>query len=76
MKSSARAVVIGGGVGGTAILYWLTKLGWRDVAAAIARALEGAIGAGRVTYDLARLRPGATTVSTSAFGDAIIEHLT
>jgi len=29
-----------------------------------------------VTYDLARLRPGATTVSTSAFGDAIIEHLT
>ena len=52
------------------------ELGWRDVAAAIARALEGAIGAGRVTYDLARLRPGATTVSTSAFGDAIIEHLT
>src|SRR2546423_962428 len=27
------------------------ELGWRDVAAAIARALEGAIGAGRVTYD-------------------------
>jgi glycine/D-amino acid oxidase-like deaminating enzyme len=22
-------VVIGGGVGGYAILYWLTKLGWR-----------------------------------------------
>jgi isocitrate dehydrogenase len=52
------------------------ELGWRDVAAAIAAALEGAIGAGRVTYDLARQQPGATPVSTSAFGDAIIEHLT
>ena len=24
-------VVIGGGVGGCSILYWLTKLGWQDV---------------------------------------------
>ncbi len=31
MKSSARAVVIGGGVGGCAILYWLARLGWSDV---------------------------------------------
>jgi glycine cleavage system aminomethyltransferase T/glycine/D-amino acid oxidase-like deaminating enzyme len=31
MRTSARAVVIGGGVGGCAILYWLTKLGWDDV---------------------------------------------
>src|SRR5258706_3229036 len=31
MRSSARAVVIGGGVGGCAILYWLTRLGWQDV---------------------------------------------
>src|SRR5438046_7835144 len=31
MRTSARAVVIGGGVGGASILYWLTKLGWRDV---------------------------------------------
>src|SRR3712207_9179949 len=31
MRSSARAVVIGGGVGGASILYWLTKLGWSDV---------------------------------------------
>jgi isocitrate dehydrogenase len=52
------------------------ELGWLDVAAAIAAALQGAIGAGRVTYDLARQRPGATPVSTSTFGDAIIEHLT
>src|SRR5262249_37363903 len=31
MRTRARAVVIGGGGGGCAVLYWLTKLGWRDV---------------------------------------------
>jgi glycine cleavage system aminomethyltransferase T/glycine/D-amino acid oxidase-like deaminating enzyme len=31
MRDRARAVVIGGGVGGASILYWLTKLGWDDV---------------------------------------------
>ena len=51
------------------------ELGWDDVARAIVRGLEGAIGARRVTYDLARQMPGATEVSTSAFADAIIEHL-
>jgi glycine cleavage system aminomethyltransferase T/glycine/D-amino acid oxidase-like deaminating enzyme len=31
VRSSARAVVIGGGVGGCSILYWLARLGWDDV---------------------------------------------
>jgi len=31
MKSSARAVIIGGGVVGASVLYHLAKLGWRDV---------------------------------------------
>ena len=31
MRENARAVVIGGGVGGASILYWLTRLGWEDV---------------------------------------------
>jgi len=31
MKDRARAVVIGGGVGGASILYWLARLGWSDV---------------------------------------------
>ena len=31
MRDQARAVVIGGGVGGCAVLYWLTRLGWDDV---------------------------------------------
>ena len=51
------------------------ELGWKDVATAIVKGLEGAIGKKRVTYDLARQMPGATEVSTSAFADAIIEHL-
>src|SRR6185503_8052739 len=31
VKERARAVVIGGGVGGCSVAYWLTKLGWDDV---------------------------------------------
>ena len=31
MRDRARAVVIGGGVGGASILYWLARLGWDDV---------------------------------------------
>src|ERR687887_2014060 len=31
MRDRAQAVVIGGGVGGCAILYWLARLGWSDV---------------------------------------------
>jgi glycine cleavage system T protein len=31
MRDRAHAVVIGGGVGGASILYWLTQLGWDDV---------------------------------------------
>ncbi|MGI9483159.1 MAG: NAD(P)/FAD-dependent oxidoreductase, partial [Hyphomicrobiales bacterium] len=31
MRSSAQAVIIGGGVVGCSVLYHLTKLGWKDV---------------------------------------------
>jgi 4-methylaminobutanoate oxidase (formaldehyde-forming) len=31
MRDRARAVVIGGGVGGCSILYWLARLGWDDL---------------------------------------------
>jgi len=30
VRTKARAVVIGGGVGGASILYWLARLGWTD----------------------------------------------
>ena len=51
------------------------EMGWDEVARAIVRGLEGAIASKHVTYDLARQMPGATEVSTSAFADAIIQHL-
>lgn len=53
----------------------LEYLGWREAGEAILAALEGAIGAGRVTYDLARGNPAATVVPTSVFGDEIIARL-
>jgi glycine cleavage system aminomethyltransferase T/glycine/D-amino acid oxidase-like deaminating enzyme len=31
VRASARAVVVGGGVGGCSIAYWLARLGWDDV---------------------------------------------
>ncbi|MDG1069796.1 MAG: FAD-dependent oxidoreductase [Sulfitobacter sp.] len=31
MKSHYQAVVIGGGVVGTSVLYHLAKMGWKDV---------------------------------------------
>jgi glycine cleavage system T protein len=31
MRSRARAVVVGGGVGGCSVAYWLARLGWDDV---------------------------------------------
>jgi isocitrate dehydrogenase len=51
------------------------ELGWQDVASAITRGVASAIQAGRVTYDLARLLPRATEVSTSTFAQCIIEHV-
>jgi len=51
------------------------ELGWNDVAEAIVRGIEGAIGARKVTYDLARQMEGAVEVSTSTFADQIIGHL-
>jgi isocitrate dehydrogenase len=50
----------------------LEHLGWGEAAKLIVTGMENAIKAKRVTYDLARQMPGATEVSTSAFGDAVI----
>ena len=46
-----------------------------DVATAVVRGIAAAIQAGRVTYDLARLLPAATQVSTSTFAECIVEHV-
>jgi isocitrate dehydrogenase len=50
-------------------------LGWTEAAELITRGLENAIKSRRVTYDLARQMPGATEVSTTAFGDQIIRGM-
>ena len=50
----------------------LEYLGWTEAGTLIVRGIENAIRARKVTYDLARQMPGATEVSTSAFGDRII----
>jgi len=50
-------------------------LGWPEVARSIETAIEQAIGAKTVTYDLARQMEGAREVSCSGFADAIIAKL-
>jgi len=53
----------------------LRYMGWTEAADAIIRAMDGAIGSKRVTYDFARLMDGATEVKCSEFADEIIKHL-
>jgi isocitrate dehydrogenase len=53
----------------------LRHLGWNESADLIITGLGGAIAAKTVTYDLARLMPGAREVSCSGFGQAVIEHM-
>jgi len=50
-------------------------LGWENVATSIVKGIQGALGAKRVTYDIARQMEGATEVGTSAFADQIVKHL-
>ncbi|MBZ0092913.1 MAG: NADP-dependent isocitrate dehydrogenase, partial [Sulfuricellaceae bacterium] len=53
----------------------LRHLGWTEAADLIIKGMDGAIGAKKVTYDFARLMDGATQVSCSAFGQAMIAHM-
>ena len=53
----------------------LRHLGWREAADLIVRSMEDAISDKIVTYDLARLLPGATEVSCSGFGDAMVAKM-
>jgi len=50
----------------------LEYMGWNEAADLIVKGMEHAIKSKRVTYDLARQMPGATEISTSAFGDQVI----
>ena len=53
----------------------LRYMGWSEAADLIPAAMEKSIIDKVVTYDLARLTEGATTVGTSGFGSAVIERM-
>ena len=53
----------------------LRYMGWSEAADLIIKGLQGAIDQKTVTYDFHRLMDGATKVSTSAFGRAIIDNM-
>jgi isocitrate dehydrogenase len=53
----------------------LRYMGWNEAADRVLLGMDGAIGAKTVTYDFARLMPGATEVKCSAFADAVIAHM-
>ena len=53
----------------------LRHLGWTEAADLIVSSMEATIGDKIVTYDFARLMEGATEVSTSAFGRAMVERM-
>ncbi len=53
----------------------LRHLGWTEAADLIIKGTNGAIRAKTVTYDFERLMDGATLVSSSGFGEALIKHM-
>ena len=53
----------------------LRHMGWVEAADLIIKSTEGAIAAKTVTYDFERLMDGATLMSCSEFGDAMISHM-
>ena len=53
----------------------LRYMGWTEAADLVIKGMDGAIQAKTVTYDFARLMEGATEVSCSKFGDAVIAHM-
>jgi len=53
----------------------LRHMGWVEAAEIIIKGVNGAIAAKRVTYDFERLMEGATCLSSSEFGDEIIQRM-
>jgi len=53
----------------------LRHMGWTEAADLIIKGTNGAISAKTVTYDFERLMEGATLVSSSGFGKALIAHM-
>jgi len=53
----------------------MRHMGWNEAADKIISGMNGAIQAKTVTYDFERLMDGATLLSCSQFGEAIIKHM-
>jgi isocitrate dehydrogenase len=53
----------------------LRHLGWTEAADLIVKGVSGAIAAKTVTYDLERLMEGATKLSCSGFGAAVVANM-
>ena len=53
----------------------LRHMGWTEAADLVIKGVEGAISHKTVTYDLHRLMEGATKVSCSGFGEAVIANM-
>jgi len=53
----------------------LRHLGWTEAAARLMTGMASAIAAGEVTYDLARGRPEAQVLASSAFGEAVVRRM-
>ncbi|MDP9172555.1 MAG: isocitrate dehydrogenase (NADP(+)) [Planctomycetota bacterium] len=53
----------------------LEYMGWQAAADLIQKGLEAAIAAKHVTYDFARLMPGATKIKCSEFASEMIKHM-
>ncbi len=53
----------------------LRHMGWAEAADLVIKGIDGAIAAKTVTYDFERLMDGAKLLSSSQFGDAIIENM-
>lgn len=53
----------------------LRHMGWSEAADLVIKGMDGAIEAKTVTYDFERGMEGATLLSSSGFGDAVIDHM-
>jgi isocitrate dehydrogenase len=53
----------------------LEYMGWQEAADKIVKGMEKTFQQKIVTYDLARLMPGAKEVKTSEFATAVIDNL-
>jgi len=50
-------------------------MGWNEASDLIIKAMEKSISEGNVTYDLARGRSDATTLSSSEFANNLVDNI-